>query len=235
MFSVADLNLGSIDAINYTGRKEKEFLARIFLRDSFLDSILDDKKYFLIGEKGTGKTAYAVLLNNSDYHNTSSSVRTLTGTDYMKFIHLKQKGHLTVSHYLDAWKVILLLLMSHHLLENESATVLQFAKFKNINAAIDKYYKSAFAPEVVNALELVENSEVAASLMVEYAKIESKQGDKITEHRSNIQTNLLFIERQMRESIESLKLVKNHIVFIDGIDIRPPGIDFSTTLSASKG
>jgi hypothetical protein len=51
MLSVPTLNLGSMDAINYTGRKEKEFLSRVFLRDSFLKATLEDKKYFLIGEK----------------------------------------------------------------------------------------------------------------------------------------------------------------------------------------
>jgi hypothetical protein len=184
MFSLTDLNLGSIDAINYTGRREKEFLARVFLRDSFLDAILDERKYFVIGEKGTGKTAYAVLLNNSDYQNTrvkritKASVRALTNTDYTKFINLKQSGHLTVSHYVDAWKVILLLLTAHHLIEKEGGIVSQFVRFANLKSAIDEYYKSAFAPEVVNALELVENSEAAASLMVHHAKLSAKLADK---------------------------------------------------------
>jgi hypothetical protein len=48
-------------------------------------------------------------------------VRALTGTDYTKFIYLKEAGHLKVSHYADAWKVILLLLTAHHLVEKEGA------------------------------------------------------------------------------------------------------------------
>jgi hypothetical protein len=35
-----------------------------------------------------------------------SSIRSLTGTDYTKFITLKKSGHLQVSNYSDAWKVI---------------------------------------------------------------------------------------------------------------------------------
>jgi hypothetical protein len=235
MFSVPNLNLGSIDAYNYKGRNEKEFLSRIFLRDSFLESIVEERKYFLIGEKGTGKTSYAVLLNNSDYHNTKSSVRTVTSTDYIKFIRLKEQGHLTVSHYVDAWKVILLLLSAHHLSEREGAQVLQFTKFANLKAAIDEYYNSAFAPEVVNALELVENSEVAASVMAKHAKLGGKIADKLTEHKQTVQTNLLSLERYMKESISSLKLASNHIVFIDGIDIRPPGIEFATYIECIRG
>ncbi len=235
MFSVPDLNLGSIDAINYTGRREKDFFARVFFRDSFLDALLGERKYFLIGEKGTGKTAYAVLLNNSEYMNTKASVRALTSTDYMKFIQLKKSGYLTVSHYVDAWKVILLLLTAHHLVEKEGGKVLQFTKFANLNTVIDTYYKSAFAPEVVNALEFVENSELAASLIAHHVKLGAKVEEKKTEHSANIQTNLLFIERQMKDSIASLKLSSDNIIFIDGIDIRPPGIDFETYIECIRG
>lgn len=235
MFSVPDLNLGSIDAINYTGRREKDFFARVFFRKLLLDALLGERKYFLIGEKGTGKTAYAVLLNNSEYMNTKASVRALTSTDYMKFIQLKKSGYLTVSHYVDAWKVILLLLTAHHLVEKEGGKVLQFTKFANLNTVIDTYYKSAFAPEVVNALEFVENSELAASLIAHHVKLGAKVEEKKTEHSANIQTNLLFIERQMKDSIASLKLSSDNIIFIDGIDIRPPGIDFETYIECIRG
>lgn len=235
MLSVPLLNLGSIDAINYTGRKEKEFLSRVFLRDSFLESILEDKKYFLIGEKGTGKTAYSVLLNNSEYKNTLASIRSLTGTDYTKFVTLKKNSHLQVSNYVDAWKVILLMLSAHHLSEKEPNSVLKFAKFKNLKAAIDEYYKSAFAPEVVNALEFVENSERAISLLSKHVNASSKSQTSEKEQGQGYQTNLLFIERQMRESIASLKLAKSHIVFVDGIDIRPSGIDFETYIECIRG
>ncbi|QEX22516.1 FunZ protein [Hypericibacter adhaerens] len=235
MLPVPKLNLGSIDAINYKRRQDKEFLARVFLRDSFLETVLEDKKYFLIGEKGTGKTAYAVLLTNTEYRNTLSSIRNLTETDYTKFVYLKENGHLRVSDYVDTWKVILLLLSAHHLVEREGPNVLQYVKFKNLKGAIDEYYRSAFAPEVVNALELVEHSEIAASLMTKHAKLggKSKETEKIS--GEGFQTNLLFIQRQIEDSIRSLKLSRNHIVFIDGIDIRPPGISLERYLECIRG
>jgi hypothetical protein len=234
MLPIPSLNLGSIDAINYTRRSEKEFLSRVFFRDSFLESILDEKKYFLIGEKGTGKTAYAVLLNNTEYKNTSSGIRTITGTDYLKFFHLKESGLLRVSDYVDSWKVILLLLAAHQLFESESG-VLKFTKFENLKKAIDAYYNSAFAPEVVNALEFVQNSELAASIISSHLTAGAKSQKSKTEKGQGLQTNLLFIERQMREAIGSLKLSKNHIVFIDGIDIRPENIEFSKYIECIKG
>ncbi|WP_226019146.1 hypothetical protein [Novosphingobium sp. FKTRR1] len=108
---ISALNIGSIDAVNYTGRQEKEFLSKIFLRDSILDRVLESKKYFLVGEKGTGKTAYATLLSNSEYKNTASDVKSIESTDYSKFIKHKQMGNLKLSTYTDIWKVIILLLI----------------------------------------------------------------------------------------------------------------------------
>jgi hypothetical protein len=234
MFSVPELNLGSIDAINYTGRQDKEFLKRVFLRDSFLDQIIEPKKYFLIGEKGTGKTAYSVLLNNDDINNTLSSVRSLTSTDYRKFLNLKEQGHLQVSNYVDTWKVTLLLLTAHHLIEREKGGVLQFAKFQALHDAIDQYYQSAFAPEIVNVLEFVENSQLAASILGA-AKLEGKVEGGATERGHGLQTNLLSIERNIKESIASLRLNRNHILFIDGIDIRPESLEFKTYIECIQG
>nr|WP_226019807.1 hypothetical protein [Novosphingobium sp. FKTRR1] len=52
---------------------------------------------------------------------------------------------------------------------------------------------------------------------------------------SGFQTTLLDIERQFKEAIGSLKLGKDHIVFIDGVDIRPDDIDFDTYIECIKG
>jgi hypothetical protein len=209
------------------------FLRRFWRAD--LEEILESRRYFLIGEKGTGKTAYAVLLANTQYKGTNASVRSLTSTDYMKFIFLKQNNLLNISNYVDAWKVILLLLLSYHIIEKEGGSILKSIKFGALKAAIDDYYASAFSPEVVNALEFVENAETAASLITKYAKLQLKSGEGKKEHDQGFQTNLLFVERKMKDAIGSLKLSANHILFIDGIDFRPPTIDFETYIECLHG
>ncbi len=47
---------------------------------------------FLLGEKGTGKTAYATFLSNSEYKNNKSILKYINGTDYEKFYELKRKA-----------------------------------------------------------------------------------------------------------------------------------------------
>jgi hypothetical protein len=63
MLNVLDLQLGFSDAENYRRRENKELLNRLFIRNQHLDRLCEPAISFLIGEKGTGKTAYAVYLS----------------------------------------------------------------------------------------------------------------------------------------------------------------------------
>ncbi|EMQ2878965.1 hypothetical protein V9N52_004322, partial [Vibrio navarrensis] len=54
MKEISDLNLGFRDAESYKKKQNKELLNKIFLRNSTLNELVDNNKYFLIGEKGTG-------------------------------------------------------------------------------------------------------------------------------------------------------------------------------------
>src|SRR5262249_22700687 len=152
-------------------KTEKEFLARILHREDYLEKILIKNKYFLIGEKGTGKTSYAVFLNNSDYSNTRSKVVSLSQTDYRRFIAMMQGGHYKISSYVDIWRVVLLLLSAESIRGLFKGKLDLFDKFRQLNQAIDEYYSSAFRPEVDQSLELIENSETAAKLVAKYAEV----------------------------------------------------------------
>ncbi|MBG6119164.1 MULTISPECIES: P-loop ATPase, Sll1717 family [unclassified Sphingobium] len=233
---ISDLNIGSIDAINFSGRQEKEFLSKIFLRDSVLDKVLESKRYFLVGEKGTGKTAYATLLSNSEYKNTSSTIRSITGTDYERFIKQKALGHLQVSGYTDIWRVILLQLMSDNIQRSEDGAILQASKFANLKTVIENYYQTAFAPEIINAIEFIENAELNAEITApKIAKIGSKSAVSVKFAGNGFQTSLFAIEQRFKEAISSLNLGKDHILFIDGIDVRPDDIEYEIYLECIKG
>lgn len=233
---IVELNIGSVDAINYSGRHDKDFLSRIFLRDSVLDRVLESKRYFLVGEKGTGKTAYATLLSNMEHKNTTSTIRSITGTDYQRFIKQKSLGHLQVSSFTDIWRVILLLLVSDNIRSSESRAILQSTKFQALKSATETYYTDAFSPEIINAIEFVENAEINAGLTLSnVGKIGAKEGNTLKIAGSGFQTSLIHIEQQFRDAIGSLKLNKDHILFIDGVDVRPSDIDFPIYIECIKG
>lgn len=65
MKPVRELTFGFSDAENYRRRENKDLFNQIFLRTDALEVIQDPGIFFIVGEKGTGKTAYAVYLSNS--------------------------------------------------------------------------------------------------------------------------------------------------------------------------
>ncbi len=237
MKPILSLYFGYNDAENYKKRENKQFFNKIFVKNDFLEQLLENDKYFLIGEKGTGKTAYAVFLANNNYKETTSSLKYIRETDYAKFISLKESCHLQLSDYSSIWKVILLLLISSGITKQEIEASI-FTKFKRIEAirkAINEYYAFAFDPEIVSALQIVENSQKAAELFNRHLKASGEESHSISFSHSTFQISLMYIERQFKEAIGSIKLTKDHLLFIDGIDIRPGRIPYAQYIECIKG
>ncbi|WP_147173454.1 P-loop ATPase, Sll1717 family [Pseudomonas sp. SJZ079] len=232
-----ELELGYADAENYKRRENKELLNKIFIRDSHLDDLCQPNISFLIGEKGTGKTAYSVYLSNNNYKESVASTRYVRETEYQKFISLKREKHLALSDFSSIWKVILYLLISKQVQEQEGAIskLLNYTKFASLNAAIDEYYLSAFSPEIIQALSFVQESKLAAELLHKHATLKGEAKDSVTFSESRFQINLFYIQKQFEEAFSQIRLTQNHILFIDGIDIRPSSIPYDEYLECIKG
>jgi hypothetical protein len=231
------LNLGFGDAENYKKKENKELLSKFFIRTEELYQILKPANYFLIGDKGTGKTAFSLYLANTDFGNTFSYLSYIRETDYEKFIKLKKEKHLSLTEYTNIWKVLIYLILAQQIQNRESANTLfsKFSKFKPLKDSIDEFYRSAFSPEIIYALNIIEETKEAAELMHKYFKIagEEKYSESFAE--SKFQINLLYIQRKFEAALGSLKLEKSHLLLIDGIDIRPRNIDFEDYLECVKG
>lgn len=90
MLSVSDLELGFNDAENYKRKENKDLFSRIFLRNEALEKLCRDEISFLIGEKGTGKTAYAVYFQNQPYRNIKGFLKYIRETEYQKNFGIKE-------------------------------------------------------------------------------------------------------------------------------------------------
>ena len=236
MKNVEDLKLGYRDAENYRRRENKTAQNTLFIRTPELDMLADSGKYFLVGEKGTGKTAFAVYLSNNDYHNVRASHRYIRETEYHKFLELKRSQNLTLSDYTDIWKVIIYLLLAEDVITRESSSFLpSFDRLRALKAAMDEYYQSAFSPEIMYAIKMVEGSKRAAELIAKHIKFGREKSTTNDFSESRFQTHLLYIQRQFQEALSSLKLGHNYVLFIDGIDIRPHGIPYPDYLDCIKG
>lgn len=237
MKSIAKLNLGFSDAENYKRKENKALFNTIFFRNSYLDELLDLSRFFLIGEKGTGKTAYAVFLSNNDYKNTVSQIKYIRETDYQQFIYLKKDKHLQLSDYTNIWKVIIMLLISNTIeaKELDHSIFSKSSKMKTLIKAIDEYHHNAFTPEILTALSWIKNANLAAEIVHKNFKLKGEEGSSFTFNEQRFQTNLNYIQKKFEEALSSLKLTKNRILFIDGIDIRPGSIPYNDYLECIKG
>lgn len=238
MKSFKSLNLGFLDAENYLERDNKTFFNKIFLKDENLDNLLRSSTYFLIGEKGTGKTAYSVFLSNGEYKETRSVIKYIRETDYTKFVELKRQKNLSLSDFSSIWKVILLVLLSKQISEQDLKNNFFQRKDKidSLVHILDDYYENAFSPEIINALNVVENDELMGLLKIQnIGEFGAKHGTSLTSQSKNFQVELSRIEREFKNALECLNLKKSILLFIDGIDIRPGRIEYNDYLECIKG
>lgn len=232
-----DLNIGFNDAINYKTREQKKLLNQFFVKNEELDLLLQPYIYFLIGDKGTGKTAYSVYLSNNEYRDTISYSSSISETEYVKFITLKNEKHLTLSDYTNIWKVLILLLLSKQIDkgENNFSQIRNYKEFAKLKEAIDTFYMNAFSPEILNAFNIIENSESAVKIMAKYFHAGASQKSEVAYTEQTFQLNLLYLEKHFKQVLSKLRLSKNHLLFIDGIDIRPRNINYEDYLECVKG
>lgn len=235
LLPIPELNFGSIDAVSYRQREQKEFLQKTLYREHFLHKIMEPQKYFIIGEKGTGKTSYSVFLENADYENMRAKVVELNSTDYQKFIGLKESGRLALSSYSDVWRVILLMIMSSTVSEKSKVNAFNFYKYNAVQNAVNEYYGNAFKPEVDTSLEFIQESDVALGIMSDHLNMGKNDKQSSTEKQTNFQLNLLKIEKNFEDALSCLKLENDITLFIDGIDIRPADINFSQYIQCIQG
>ena len=236
MLRADELDFGFRDAQNYKTRDQKQKFNQWFIKNDALDRICLPQISFLVGEKGTGKTAYSVYLANNEYKNISADVKYVKETDYLQFISLKREHHLSLSNYTVIWKVLLFMLLSEKIIKSENNFLADlFNKFSALKNAMDEYYSNAFSPEVTEAFEFISDSKTAVELISKYVKVNASEGEQVKVNSSRFQTNLLYIKRNFEEAFKQLKLKKNHLIFIDGIDFRPTGVQYNDYLDCIKG
>ena len=78
---ITEIDFGEYDATNYRDSSSRDLFNRIFVRDEKFNELLENNKYFVLGDKGTGKTAYSVYLLNNEVDSTLCKVKKAKGFD----------------------------------------------------------------------------------------------------------------------------------------------------------
>lgn len=228
-FSAIDLGYG--DAANYkNNRKYKDLFSNVFVRDEKLDRLMRDDTYYLIGDKGTGKTAYSVFLENNEYQNTQSKVVNLEATDYKIFLNLRRLGFLQLSDFNRIWKIILLLMTAESIQKENISSFgpKRSALFEELKSKIDNYYENAYVPEIASTIKYIFDEACSMQAGLSFnaiglgSNLQGSISDKlVTEYTvQKFQNNLADMERQFCAAFSRLKINKNKFLFIDSIDIK---------------
>ena len=247
MKQLAEINLGYGDAINYrNNRRYMDMFAATFVKDEKLERLMNDDTYFLIGDKGTGKTAYAVYLENNEYKNTKSRVIEIGQTDFKLFMNFQRLGFLQLADFTRVWKIILLMNMADFIDKSDIASFgpNRSAKFEEIKNSIDNYYDNAFIPEVSGSFRYVFDSASASKAGIDISVLENigfnlngEESQRFQEEHniSKFQNNLLELERDYISAFSRLKIKRNRFIFIDSIDILVDGYTMEEYQTCLRG
>lgn len=225
------------DALNYRSRNEKDLFNKIFLKTTDLQKCLSPSTYFLMGEKGAGKTAYAVYLENNPIQGHRAQVTTMTETQYKRFIELKKNGKLSYSDYANIWRSMLLFLAGR-MLVLKSKTIFSSitGKYRAVEKEIEKWSKNALNPEIESAFEAITSMNFGGKVgKKDTVEANAERKNQQTEKTPQIRHYLLETEEALKQAISSLTLSDSHTLFIDGIDYRPEGVPYQDYIECVKG
>lgn len=240
MKKYTELNLGYNDASNYQKKHNKTMFNEIFVKDDTLEKLINQDIYFLIGDKGTGKTAYATYLKNNNYKGSKTTVINIGETDYKTFFQLKKEKDLTLTDYTRIWKIIIMTYIAKTIDKDEinNSFPQRIKLFNDLHKSIDEYYSQGFIPETKTVLRYISDSSSQFSLSSTLPHTSfSANGQKSTETEKEYQTyqnNLLILEKHFFDALSPIKLNKNVFLIFDNADISHDGIELNEYLSILK-
>lgn len=231
MRPIRDLEEPSTDAIDYRDRRRNKFFCASFLSTEHIKQARRSNCYYLIGEKGSGKTALALHMEHWSEMEQTSKLISIAETQYSRFIQLRVNRKLEYTDYATLWRATLLYLLARVTVDtNKNWTHRITGKFRKIETAMGKYEKSSRIPELETVVEFVttltrdSKIEAIAPELLNAGIGENKhQSTKITQ--TEVRSAMLEAETILRAGLRDLKLAGDIVLFMDGLDAKPSGVD----------
>lgn len=239
------------DAYNfYFGQDEniKSLFHKIFVADKFYDEIKKRNIYFIIGEKGSGKTAYAAYFCNNE-RKTLSKLSMVDEDVFSRFISMKISEELRATSYKKIWKNIIYFMLFHTLYSELNSSFFSRIRYRKLIKRLECYNNNfsnvAYVPDFVKAIEMViqNDKEDTTNLDSDNKKIGLKGGvsfkqktsseSKFTENNSSTPLDNLLLKSE--EILRDINISKPINFFIDGIDVRPKSIAFEHYIECIEG
>ena len=221
------------DASVFQEKNNHAMLSKVFFDDKNASRILEQDQYFIIGEKGTGKTMIAQYLSNirSD---KNCSVLDFSSIDFETFRKLSSEGYFKFIQMDQLWQVLLMTISAETIVKNEHG-ILKSRKFKAFHSAIREFYNGRFSPEFPVAVEMVEKFDYVEKLANKYfGEIGGSDGRQKSVSYQAGESPLNSVREQFAEAFLSARVSADHVIFIDRIDIKPDDIQYDDFISSLR-
>lgn len=241
------LQFPQLDAVMGNTSYYRDLFIRTFYSDEKLELIKKPNIFFVIGDKGTGKTAYATFLESkNDKHNRMHTyIAPLKTTNYTTFAQLKQNNKIGLDDYDDIWSLLLLLMLAKIIADCERAngSVQRGIKLNVLKKYINSFYKSGQLPTITKLLNITEKhknvAEAIAKLKVSFTEASATLGEHMDIETSfenyTLSDSSSYITRELISIISEIRMSKEYVIFIDGIDIRPDSIQYDEYIACIRG
>jgi hypothetical protein len=229
---ISNLTVPSVDAIDYTESERKRFFKESYLATSFSDKACESNCYYFIGEKGTGKTALAFHIQNDEPKDINAKLVPISEAQYTRFINLKSSGKLAYTDYPIIWRATILYLICKLIIEKRKKWFHKLTKkFNKLESAINSYDKEAHIPELEYVIEFATSLTEGGKLSANFPEVfkmalEESETNSVKTTQTSIKASLLECEKVLKNSLYDLKLNKEIVLFLDGIDAKPGDVDF---------
>lgn len=221
------------EAENYFKPNNREKLNKLFYKDGNFDKLLLDTTYYLIGEKGSGKTTYCAYFCNNTIRNTKSKRYPISVDDYNKIIKMKKDGKLNYTHYITLWKAILLTKLLASIDDNEIG-FFNGSVIDRIRDVLEDYNFSKITMDSFSPVSFMDNEKFSMGASGKVAGDRGEVGmnggaessSQITAEKYIYEDNWIKFINEVAGELPRLRLKNNHYLFIDGIDTRPSDIPY---------
>jgi hypothetical protein len=232
MKPIQELSFGFNDAREYLQPESRPLLEKFFLADENLRLLTEPQRCFVVGEKGTGKTAYAAYLSTCSYENFRGDTAFLQDTDYLVLRSHGKENSLRPEDFVPSWELALLALSFLRMIrEANSFSVVNRSVYETAEEVLDAASLSKDSP-LTDIFDLLRDGKDALEII--NARLESAPGIRKYSSSDNYRRNIKWLRQFFMAAVGAIQPKQRHIMFVDGIDVRPSTVPFEEYMEIVK-
>ncbi|MFC3686015.1 P-loop ATPase, Sll1717 family [Hydrogenophaga luteola] len=229
MKTISQLEFGFIDAQRYLqnpGDPLSEFFRKSFYKSKHLERAIDPDVYFLLGEKGTGKTAYAVYASLYMGSSFVADTEFFDKNDFTRFREVASSLGIEASQYSSLWVFTFIILLINNIDERTSLTK---------NPTLSHFMGAIRTISLGGQVRTISQSiEIASQIDSLFDKFASSANLGLPESVVSSAKPIFKITRLSDLCVAALADYSNALqfaMFIDGLDVRPDEVSYHDYLT----